>query len=263
MQLRTKLWCWTVAAFLALYSIAPNVLASEDNRKKKDIYPAKKSELSLEYLKYDVNLGKKIQTTPVHPDDSSFLSGETTTDVGGTGSVGLKYSLEGSIGNEWLRGFVKGALRYNALSSQDEYKRGIYDTKQQESDTRHPSSGSFVFTHLDVGLLTFIPSAGLEAKLSEKFLLSAEYGFPYMGFEARSGHDRFGAWQTVQKDSWDGFGRMWGLNLTYIPESERDWTGDKWSFNVYYMQEKYTPNFAGEDAKIQTGVFGLGLVHKF
>lgn len=197
------------------------------------------------------DLGKKIQTTSVHPDDSRFLTGKTTTKVEGKSKSDFspKIGLASIIGDENLNLKIGADIRYNLLSATDGFREGFYDTRQQVSDTRLPANGSFVFTQLTPGKAAYMPFVGIEARLAEGLFWGFEIGFPYMKWEARSGHDRWGSWETVQRDSWEGFGIRYAGNLALKIHNN----GELYIAPFY---EEYSPDFVGEEAKIEGwGVF--------
>ncbi len=218
---------------------------------KESIYLSTKARYGLEFIIVGFkDLGSQIQTTPVHPDDSSFLTGQTTTNLDESDwGFGLTAGLVGSIGNDDLRLKIGADIRLN-LFRKDDYREGIYDVKQQVSDTRPASSGSFVFTQVIPDYFTYIPFAGVEKVLSESLLLSFEFGLPYMKWEVRSGHDRWGKWQTVQEDSWSGFGRRYTGTIAFKRDGK-----NVWFISGFY--ERYRPEFA--EGKADATCFG-GLI---
>lgn len=232
---------------------------------KGPIYPEVGLRVGAEIINYDVKkIGKKIQTTGVHPDDSGFLYGKTTTNVYGSETdFAPKLGLEASIGTDFLRlyGGIDG--RIHSLSGKG-YGEGLCDSKQQISDNRHPSQGSFVFTQIDPDSFSWVPFVGIEGVLFNKIHAGVEVGFPNYGFTAKSGHDRWGKWQTVQKDHWRGFGKkiggFIGISLEEFPnESELH---DR--FLGFYMgKETYGPTFAGEKAEIESRVYMLQIRGNF
>lgn len=242
-------------------SVLPVVLPvmGEKNSIKENGFLSVKPRISLEAERWRVKkLGRKIQTTSVHPDDSGFLTGETTADLKGEKKVAgaLTVGLVGLIGDDDLKLKIGGDLRYNFLSHEDDYHEGLYDWRQQVSDTRPPSQGSFVFSQLIPDHFTYIPFVGVETKLSESLLLGIEMGFPYMEWEVRSGHDRWARWETIQRDSWRGFGRRYTGSILYKISEDNELF-----LSPFY--EKYSPKFAGEGAKIDAfGVF-LGMRFRF
>lgn len=229
--------------------------------KKEGLYPLAGFNLGAESIKYKVKkLGKKIQTTPVHPDDSGFLTGQTTTNLEGDKERDFALKVGGDIGVGYnadsadVRFRFGGDIRYNPLSGSD-FREGLYDTKQQVSDVRPPGSGSFVFTQLNPDAITLIPRIGIETTLFEKLDFGVEVGFPYMEWAIKSGHDRWGRWQTVQKDSWKGFGKRYAGKI--------GWRLENGLIFLSVFKESYKPDFAGEDAEIEdVGIF-IGYEYRF
>lgn len=246
-----------VAVGMFFSGCAVNVpLAGEEA--KEGIYSKTEMRLGIEPIVYKADLGEKIKTTPVHPHDFSFLSGATSTEPDKKTTWAPTAGLFGSIGSKNLRvvGGVSG--RWNMLHHDDGFREGFYDTKQQASDIRPASKGSFVFTQLVPDVFTFIPSVGLEGEI-KNLTIGATVGFPYMGWTARSGHDRWGSWETVQDDSWRGFGTRYTGTLGFNLSDEND--DDKFFISVFY--EEYRPEFAGEKAKI-SGIGGfIGFIHRW
>lgn len=235
-----------------------------DQREK--VYPAVEARMGLDYVYYRTKLPHQIETTPVHPDDAGFLTGETRADVDSGYDIAPKLGLGASLGGENLRLIVGGDVRYNpgATTSDDdsdaynftwEYGDGIYQRKQQASDTRSMDSGSFVFTSFDPEGVTYVPSVGIEATFFKKIRLGIEAGLPYSRFKVRSGHDRFRRWQTVQKDSWTGYGESFGASIGCIDDNPSD--AKRSSISLSVRQERYEPRFAGERAEIDSFVILL------
>ena len=262
MNSQSKILLFLAAGMVLYGGCALNILPlAEEEAAKEGIYTATKIRLGVEPVAYKADLGEKIKTTPVHSHDSPFLSGETATepdsyDDGFSWAPNL--GLFGSIGTENLRivGGVSG--RWNIMYYEDGYRQGFHSTRQQVSDIRPESNGSFVFTQLVPDAFTFIPSVGIEGKI-EDLMIGVTAGFPYMGWKVRSGHDRWGSWETVQKDSWTGFGERYTLTLGFNLDDESD--DDKFFISVFY--EDYEPKFAGEKAKI-SGIGGvIGLIRRW
>ena len=238
-----------VAAGMILYGGCAVSAPLVEKEPKEGVYSAVEARLVMDLVYYKADLGKKITTTPVHSSDSGFLSGETTTKPGGGTTFAPGLGLFGSIGTENLRVIGGISSRWNTLHHEDGYREGFHSTKQQVSDIRPPSRGSFVFTQLVPGTFTFIPSVGLEGKIRENLTIGATVGFPYMEWTARSGHDRWGSWETVQDDSWKGFGTRYTGTLGWdLNDSDKIFLGVFW--------EEYRPEFAGEGAEI-SGIGGL------
>ena len=198
-------------------------------------------------ISYDLDIGQRLQTTPVHPDDASFLSGNTTTNLTGGWQP---FSTEVGFAALWgdkIR-FETG-LMTRISYPEEEWRKGIFDTRQQVSDMRPSANGSHVYTLFKPGRLTVTPFIGVRASLSRAVRVMLEAGLPWTDFEVESGHDRYGNWQRVQKDSWSGLGRNASLSFNFGKGE-----------NAYYvgvMREDFPAEFAGEDSPISSfGVFG-------
>jgi hypothetical protein len=250
MSLTQKVCALLAAGALAFGASGCGMKVYRDKEIGGGIYAGGAADFGLEYLRWDdIKLGKKIRTTPVHPDDASFLSGDTTTDNPRRPDSGLalRTSLEGSAGLERVRLKVGGAARFSGSS--DDYREGSYDVKQQSSDTRPAADGSFVFTQFTPDTTTLIPYVGIEVIPVKNYLrVGVEYGFPYTGFEVTSGYDRYGNWQTHQSEHWSGFGQRVGATIHYSPWGEDSGT----CLFLFVGKETYKPTFAGEKAEIGT-----------
>jgi len=206
-------------------------------------------------ISYDVELGEAIQTTDVHPDDSGFLNGETTTDVSSALDLGFRFGLHYT---QYYRKLgLKAGLdaRFNLYTSGGGYRTGIYDTEQQSSDTRPPGSGSFVYTKLQCGYFTPIPFLGLQYRGS-RWLLELDAGLPYGHFKAESGHDRFGDWEKVQRETWTGWGQWYQARIGLITQKDRAYV-----LGVY--MEEYEAEFLEEPADISAVGFTFCFQGKF
>jgi hypothetical protein len=207
--------------------------------------------LDLEAVNYKVKeLGDKIQTTPPHPKDTGWVKQPTKTNLVGKSAGGFAFKTGGGLGyynsDLGLSLFGGGDIRILGLSS--EFRDGLYDNLQHTTDSRPPQIGSFVFTQLNPSVLTYIPKIGIE-KGTKNAAIGFEYGFPYMTWEARSGHDRWSSWENVQSEKWRGFGTRWEVKLRY---QEKD-SNNYGFFSVF--GENYKMKFAGENAKVG----GLGV----
>jgi len=183
------------------------------------LYVATKARLGLDAIAYRADVDDELATTAVHPDDVGMFTGATKANPDNFDldqlNIAPAAGLFASVGTRALRLFGGVTGRLNLLYfSRDGYRKGIHDTRQQASDPRPGAVGSFVFTQVNPGIVGLIPSAGLEANLG-KLRLTAEVGFPYQRWEFRSGHDRWGRWQTVQSGSWTGLGIRYGGALGY------------------------------------------------
>ena len=224
--------------------------------------------LSFDFLYYYSHLGKKIQTTPVHPDDAGFLTGETSTNVAGSGlEIVPRCGIRQPILN--LEGIIKlkvGAdCKFNLMGQAE--NGGIYDVRQQVSDIRPADQGSFVFTWVKPYILTLNPLVELEITPFENKNLKfgLEYGNTYTGFEVLSGHDRWGYWDPVQRESWSGHGHSFGIKFNWGENKYDKYQKfctpadcDKATF-IFLGKESYrNMEFAGEKAKIDAYSIYLG-----
>ncbi len=215
------------------------------------------SRADVDVIYYDIDLGRKLQTTPVHPDDVPFLSGETEADPDSGGDMGIRGGLEGKLGNKKVKLKAGVDIRFNLNSlSENDYRQGMYETEQQESDPRPEDTGSHVFTQLTPDYFSCIPFVGIEGNINKDFVLGLELGFPYSGFKFRSGHDRYSDWDAVKKDKWRGFGTRIAGNLDYK-------IGVNSSMNLSVGWERYKPEFLGNKTKINGYMLGIGFRRKF
>jgi hypothetical protein len=207
---------------------------------------------------YKIHLGDKIQTTPVHPSDSGFLRGATTTAI----SNGTDFGLKGGVWKKFAN--KKGGFNFTLgldarinLASLADYHGGIFEVRQQRSDIRPGENGSFVYTQLKPGLLTFIPYAGIGYEI-KNFNFVLEFGLPQTQFTASSGHDRFGRWEEVQSSNWSGWGQRYGLKVIFSPRLD---SGSNLCLSV--SKEKYKPIFLDEQADIDSVTIGLMWERRF
>jgi hypothetical protein len=247
-----KIVCSALIAGSALLNGCAGYYKQGEKYDKEGFYLESELRGGCEYMRYRANLGNKIQTTPVHPDDSGFLTGSTKAEAKRGWDVPVRGGAGVSVGTPELRVGVGLDARINPLA-QTEYREGIYKTAQQSSDTRPPELGSFVYTIIKPKWFTAIPVVTAEANLGD-LKIRAEAGMPYGGFEVESGHDRWGEWEAAQRESWKGFGRRYTLGAD-IPVSEGIRVG------IFGGVEKYNVEFDGEKGKINAilGAVQLGL----
>jgi len=193
------------------------------------------------------NVSRQLRTTPVHPDDASFLSGATTTSNPRGADFALKAGAVASAGVPEFRMYAGGDLRYSIFPLIDA-------RKQQESDTRDENSGSFVNTLL-VPTYTVLPLAGLETTLDD-FTFRIEAGLPYSGFKVSSGHERFGRFSQVQQDRWEGRGEHVKVDVLY-KASDRLRVGGSLGY------EHFDAEFGGEKSDIKSILGFLQFEYKF
>lgn len=230
-------------------------------------YYAPNAGAQIEILEWKVKkLGPKIQTTQAHSDDKWLFSGQTTTDIATKGEElkgsGLTLYGEGAFGykKEWLdtRAGIGFGARINNNEA-DEYHEGIFDWKQQENDHRHPWRGAFVYTEVKPGEYTLIPQVGAELTLFDRITFRGEVGFPWMEWETESGHDRYGRYESVQKEESSQFGQRY-VGKVKLRLTEPDKKVEV-NLSIGYAHETHTPKFAEEKAEIEGKgwLFGLDI----
>jgi len=222
----------------------------EDNRKQGDKQRGIYIRGGVNSIKYDVNLGSELQTTPIHPDDGGPSRGSATTDIKGGWGSSLSVGVEGLIGSGRLRfaGGIDGRYNYLFTDSKD----SMYDTALQPLPWPYES---YAFTELKIGGLTYMPFAGVKIDLNEDSTLGIQVGFPNTQFDYRSGHYRYSALETVRKDSWKGFGTNVELNF----EGQ---FSDRMGLLITLGREEYRPEFLGQKTKIGDWAFGFYLMVK-
>jgi hypothetical protein len=216
MGLKSKI----AALMIAGSALASGCIYNKEMPAREGIYPSARIGGGVELTGYILELGKNIQTTPMHPDDGGPSAGGAITNLEDGFGLAFRTDLEGSVGTDYLRIKAAAGARVGIP--------GGYE--------------SYAFTQLNHDF-AFIPSVGLKAKVSKNVFLSVDANFPYSGFTATSGHDRYGQWQTVQRDHWQGWG--FGVAGTVEARIEENWTG-----SVSLGWEEYKPEFGGEKAKI-------------
>lgn len=221
-----------------------------------DIYFEATPGASIEFIGCAVKMSKKIQTVNVHPDDTPFLSGTTTANTTYGFFNGLKLGIDGSLGNEDIRGVVGANLRLNFDSSSfgNDYRTGMFDVEKQSSDPRHHTA-SYIYSKLDPSVVTFIPTIGIETKLDDSWKLKFEAGAPHSRFTASSGHDRNGKWSRVNAVSWDGFGVRAGIGAKCS-------ITDNVSITFSGGYEGYRPELKGP-ASVDCGYGSIGISFAF
>jgi hypothetical protein len=193
---------------------------------------------------YTPHLGKKTQTVPIHPADGGPSRGEATADIKWGFDMRFSYGIEGSFGTEKLRinAGLDGILDLGGIAPGG-YRSGIYAVELQPLPASEGYE-SYAFTCLEPTLLTYMPFAGLEIKPSDKTKLGFEFGMPHNKFKFNKGHDRWGMWETTERDSWEGFGKSIGLYFTLEDRKGRDTLC--WGIS----RESYDSEFLGEKGKI-------------
>jgi hypothetical protein len=215
----------------------------------------------LEGIYYNIDLGDKIQKTPLHPTDLSIVSDPKNSNYdpnyrnyadgvaadvesGKSGAFTARGKI--SYGTERIRAAARLHVRFSSAS--DEYRRGIFAAAEQQL----PWRGSYAFTQVEPNTVALIPSAGAEI-IFGRLTLDGEVCFPYTGFTVRSGHDRWGKWKTVQEENWKGFGLGFGAGILWNPDNSKTYAFGR------YRREKYKPIFAEEEGDISGDAFSFGM----
>lgn len=200
-------------------------------------------EINGDMVQYNVDLGDRVQTTGVHPDDSSFLHGETTTQVGSGSEFAPRIGLHYLFGKPHFKFVVGFDARFNPMTSRDDYRTGIFSSHKQVSDGRDSAHAAYVYTQLRPALLTPLPFVGVQYRW-KNVLLGGEYAHPYGAFMVSSGHDRFGKWEESLREKWSGWGQRFLLRLGWIYDEEVDY-----SLGIFH--ESYSAEFLEEPADIK------------
>ncbi len=203
----------------------------------------------LETSVYSIDIGEKVQTTPTHPDDS-IQPTETSAKLSSHYGNGVRLGLENSYGNDDYRLGIGWDTRY--VFCRDGGRLEMLAEKRQETN----GSESYAFTRLTpmkFGHALFVRG---EKKVYGNIRLGAEVGFPYSGFTVESGRDRYGKWETLRKERWSGFGRLFRLTLD-AGLSERYIM----SFSAGF--ESFEPDFGGESGRIQSVTASGGITISF
>ena len=169
--------------------------------------------LDIEILEFD--LDDDAKTTPVHPHDASFLSGDTSVSIEEDRWKNPNFvpwvGWDTKTGTENLQAVGGFSLRLNTASLNDEYQEGYYGVDQQISDTRG-GYGSFNYSRAEIGLLTFEPDVGVRCQ-HEALWAEFRIGFPHTQFKSESGWDRWGMWEKYQSEDWSGFGQRLSVTI--------------------------------------------------
>ncbi|MDP1729195.1 MAG: hypothetical protein Q8L27_03270 [archaeon] len=183
--------------------------------------------------KYDLNESKSI---PVHPDDASFLHGDTEIKAKGrdflygfNANIGIAERLE----TPYLIFKLGGDLELS-LDKQNI----CHEYKQQISDTRDPGISSFVYDRIDPELLSVTPFMGVKAKLGD-FEPYMEYGIPIKKFTREWGHYRWAKESSIGKESDSVTGRKFSVGLIYEGELLNEPRG----LGLEFSKEDYSTKF--------------------
>jgi hypothetical protein len=183
---------------------------------------------------------------PVHPDDTDFLRGTTPVNCGGHHKV----SIGGAIGSDGLLGGEIVAANFGLEGSAMYFT----DHKQQASDRRPESQGSFVYDTATGWAVT--PTAGVTVFPHKNWQLDFSYGPSFQYWTRDTGHDRWGSNQTVYSDSNSATGHKFRLSASWSLRGERN---TSCGVGVRFSQT-YTPlkkDELGAKSATSAGIFVL------
>ena len=214
------------------------------------IYSGKELSMNLGVRQYDIKMEKK--TIPVHPDDAGFLHG--TTDVNASGKyldVPVAFKTKGLVGVEKVA-FTGGLeLRLNTgHPSERDSKTYMYDYKQQSSDPRPDSEGSFVFDKIDPYWGTVVPTIGVKLFPCEKYQVDLEYGTPFTSATRTWGNHRYAEEDPTGSKTSSAFGQRVSGEFGYFFDKTsgvsvgyaREWTKfegiGEMNSNIFFLSFK-------------------------
>ncbi len=202
---------------------------------------------------YDLKL-KESKEVPVHPDDAGFLYGTTSVKAGGGLDILVCFlGLEGAVGTK-NAAFVGGMdVQFNGTEGGGSYDMGgdwvngtFYKRRQQSSDQRPKSSGSFVYDKITPGIVSPAPFAGARVYIDE-VCIGAEVHARRMELEREWGHHRFNHEEKVgsEKDA------AWGVGPTF---SVSGTSSESTNIGVYVSCEAFNFKKMGRMYSFSAGV---------
>jgi hypothetical protein len=212
---------------------------------------------------HSLNLNES-KTIPVHPADASFLSGNTDVKAGSAPDlVVLDLGLEARYGKKEGFNIFGGVdleldLGVNQMgysSAGDRQDWGMYSSKQQSSDTRPESTGSFVYDKLEQDTFSLIPFLGVGYKF-ENYSLDFEYGLHSRKFKREWGHERSNNEESVGSENYDSLGNRFSIKLG-IGERVKD------QITLQLMYEDYSLKKSDGSSAGKLGCYSLGVGCKF
>ncbi len=221
-------------------------------RTKTQIYPSSEDESNLRAtFSYapkwsNVKLKEPKRISP-HPDDSRFLHGETEVkaengfDLYGFGA-GLEYDhhVSGTHLYAGLEAEIDLSELENNSSIDDITTRSV---KQQISDKRPKSEGSFVYDKVNPSLFSFSPYLGFGVD-SDGNEFYTKFGLVYKEFEREWGHHRWGEEDKIGSESERVLGKKLSIGfyskgesiINGIEFSGENYTLDMGNINSYSIQ---------------------------
>jgi len=226
-----------------------------DAHRRNEFYPAIAPRVGVDIISYETKYPASSETTFVHDADGGPSKGSARAQIKGYDSAGFKLGLEGSVGWDYLRLKTGFDTRFNSNSSRNSYR-----TYQGDSETAPQPIPwqSYAYTQTWNSPMTYIPFVGIESNL-DWLKLGVEYGWPKMGFNVERGHDRYGKWETVEKQSWNGTGSRLGTYIGVRPGGKES----PISFLFEYAQENYGVKFGKDKGKVKAETYGIKLAVEF
>jgi len=160
-------------------------------------------------------------------------------------------------GTDVMKVYAGTSVRVNPIHWADGYREGIYSIRKQVSDVRDDANASFVFSQVRPGAMSLVPAAGLRVAI-DRWMFQGEVGFPLQKWYVRSGHDRFGRWQTVRRDDWTGFGMRYSGTIGW--EMDEDGSG---FFATVSYEDFPRVKFAGQRAHVSGVGALLGIMFRW
>jgi len=218
------------------------------------------------YYSLDLNESKKI---PVHPDEVSFLHGDTEVKAGsGWDFLVLDLGAEARFGKK--EGFnifggadleIDGGSGKVFYDSNGRHDIGMFTLKQQSSDTRPERSGSFVYDKLEPKLFSIIPFVGVGFK-GKKYSFDLEYALSNREFERKWGHYRFGEEEAIGSEKYDSKGSRFAFG-TKVLEDDVYGIAFMWSLQLMYENCDLEKDNRTNAGKLKSYSIGLALRKSF
>lgn len=178
-----------------------------------------------------VKTDKNISLVPIHEEDGGEERGGVRVKPCSTELLQLRTGPYVSLGtdNVRLKTGIEGRLNLGSEMSVRELQPLPYPYE------------SYGAISLEQDIMGFMPKAALEFEF-EDIIFGVESGLPYSGFSYRAWHERYNREQTIAKDEWSGFGKMFGIYLGGKVD-------DTLSGHVKISREWYNPEFDGIEGK--------------
>lgn len=211
-------------------------VATKDIDAKGDYKVGVEASVGLKPERVTFNLPKKF--VPVHQQDAGFLNGGTFVQAEGGYSSSLVLGVRGTIGSENIVGY--GGI--DLLLSEESGKKDDvgYDFRQQTSDRRPASQGSFTYDSFKRNVFAPMPVLGLRIKAYD-WEVSPEIGFPFREFDREWGHHRWNREEPIGNESEDVMGTSYSVSISRKLEDF-----DDASIGLRYGRETYPTKKFGD-----------------